>query len=220
MKDSMLKPVRVEAGLGDPPMEYKNNDPESANFIIKHGLHFNAKKPHEFVEKIKNIAETQQRNEERAVFGRGPYRVRKEFEHLKVDDAKRSHLNHQQLMKKVLEFKKANMNDMKDILYSAEPETHESTKLGLNITAKESGITTIPATVLESIFERASNLIATPGSVIPKPGAEDGSFIVAGTCNKIHSVTPGKGGSSSCDRLCVNFATKICEHVLAVHKDL
>lgn len=55
MKDSMLKPVRVDAGLGDPPLEYKNNDPESANFIIKHGLHFTASKPHEFVEKIKNI---------------------------------------------------------------------------------------------------------------------------------------------------------------------
>ena len=60
MKDSMLKPVRVDAGLGDPPVEYKNNDPESANFIIKHGLHFNASKPHEFVGKIKNIVETQQ----------------------------------------------------------------------------------------------------------------------------------------------------------------
>lgn len=59
MKDSMLKPVRIEVGLGDPPPEYTNNDPESANFLIKHGLHFSACKPHEFVEKIKNIIETQ-----------------------------------------------------------------------------------------------------------------------------------------------------------------
>ena len=109
-------------------MEYKNNNPESANFIIKHGLHFNASKPHEFVEKIKNIVETQQRNEERAVFGRGPYRVRKEFEHLTVDDMKRSHLNHEQLRKKVLEFKKASMNDMRDILSPVELETK---KVGL-----------------------------------------------------------------------------------------
>ena len=61
MKDSMLKPVRIEAGLGDPPPEYTNNDPESANFLIKHGLHISACKPYEFVEKIKNIIETQQR---------------------------------------------------------------------------------------------------------------------------------------------------------------
>ena len=106
MKDSMLKPVRVDAGLGDPPVEYKNNDPEPANFIIKQGLYFNASKPHEFVEKIKNIVETQQRNEKRAVFGRGPYQVRKEFEHLTVDDTKRSHLNHEQLRKKCLNSRK------------------------------------------------------------------------------------------------------------------
>mgnify|MGYP002804685518 CR=1 FL=1 len=71
--------------------------------------------------------------------------------------------------------------------------------------------------IIESIFERASNLIAIPGTVIPKLGAEDGSFIVAGTCKKIHGVTPGKGGSLSCDLcLCINFSTRICEHVLAV----
>ena len=75
MKNSMLKPVRVDAGLGNPPVEFKNNDSESANFMIKHDLNFNASKLHEFVEKIKKIIQTKQRNEERAVFGRGPYRV-------------------------------------------------------------------------------------------------------------------------------------------------
>ena len=161
MKDSMLNLIRRStAGVQD-------NDPESANFMIKHGLHFTASKPHEFVEKIKNIIETQQRNEERAVFERGPYRVRKEFEHLTVDDKKRSQLNHEQMMKKVVEFKKASMNDMRDILCPVELETQESVspvqQLGLNITPKESGISTIPMTILESIFERASNLISTPG---------------------------------------------------------
>ena len=152
------------------------------------------------------------------MFGGGPYRVRKEFEHLTVDDKKRSQLNHEQLMKKVVEFKKASMNDMRDILCPVELETQESVspvqQLGLNITAQESGISTIPMTILESIFERTSNLISTPGSVIPKPGVDDGSFIVAGTCNKIHCVTPGKGGSLSCDQSCVNVSTKICEHVM------
>ena len=45
MRDSMLKPVRIEAGLGEPLPEYTNNDPESANFLIKHGLHLGACKP-------------------------------------------------------------------------------------------------------------------------------------------------------------------------------
>ena len=72
----MLKPLRMEAGLGDPPKEYLNNDPESANFIIKHSLKFDAKKPQEFILEMKNIIETQYRNEDRAVFGKGMYTVK------------------------------------------------------------------------------------------------------------------------------------------------
>jgi len=68
--------VRIDAGLGNPPSEYTNNDPEAANFMIKHGLHFDAKNPHEFIQEIKNIIETQQRNEDRAVFGKGPFQIR------------------------------------------------------------------------------------------------------------------------------------------------
>ena len=55
MKESMLKPIRVAAGLGDPPREYTNNDPEAANFIVKHALKFNSKLPHEFIDEIKNV---------------------------------------------------------------------------------------------------------------------------------------------------------------------
>ena len=63
--------LKIEAGLGDPLREYLNNDPESANFILKHALHFDPKKPHEFVQDVKDIIETQYRYEDRAVFGRG-----------------------------------------------------------------------------------------------------------------------------------------------------
>lgn len=213
----MLRPVRREAGLGNPPSEYTNNDPEAANFIIKHGLHFNANKPHEFIDKIKNIIETQQRNEDRAVFGRGPYRVRKGFTHLTVDDVERSHLSHAQMTKKLMDFKKAGMNSMNDVISSIRQDLEEEPPASrLSITAEESGITTIPAPILDAMFEKASNLLASQGSVIPKPGASDESFIVAGTSNNVHSVSPGKGGCLSCDRTCINHATKICEHVLAV----
>ena len=216
MKDSMLKPVRIEAGLGDPPPEYTNNNPESANFLIKHGLYFSACKPYEFVEKIRNIIETQQRNEERAVFGMSPYRVRKEFSHLTVDNVQRSRLNHAQFSKKLLDFKKAGMNNMQEIVPTQAEPGEEPSAARISIPAEESGIKSIPLPILESLFERASNLLGDPGNVMPKPGAVDGSFIVAGTCNKIHNVRPGKGGSMSCDRSCTNFSSKICEHVLAV----
>lgn len=74
----MLKPVRIEAGLGDPPKEYLSNDPESANFITKHSLQFDPKKPQEFIQEVKKIVDTQYRNEDCVVFGKGMYKVSNE----------------------------------------------------------------------------------------------------------------------------------------------
>lgn len=114
MKESMLKDVRIEAGLGDPPCEYVNNDPEAANFMIKHGLQFDSKKPHQFIQEIKNIVETQQHNEDRAVFGKGPYKVRKEFEHLKIDDMTWGRLTHEQRMRKLSAFLSRGMDEKEE----------------------------------------------------------------------------------------------------------
>ena len=216
MKDSMLKSVRMDAGLGNPPSEYTNNDPEAANFMIKHGLHFDSKKPHEFIQEIKNIIETQQRNEDRAVFGKGPFQIREGFKHLVVDDITWAQLTHVQRMRKLSTFLKAEIDDRKDPIQDPTETAPIDTPPSLTIDAKSSGITTIPAAILEAMFQKATNLRATPGKIIPKPGATDESFIVAGVCNKIHVVTPGKGGSLVCDRACVNHSTKMCEHTLAV----
>ena len=85
----------------------------------------------------------------------------------------------------------------------------------LPVTASGCGVTTVPMPILRAMFEKANRLLNTPDHVIPKPGATNGSFIVAGHGNQVHCVTPGKGGCLKCDRICVNSSTKICEHALA-----
>ena len=86
----------------------------------------------------------------------------------------------------------------------------------MSLSAKECKIDKVPLSILEVMFEKASSLIQTDGLDIPKPGSSDVSYIVAGTCNGIFCVTPGKGGSLKSDRTCINSATNICEHVIAV----
>ena len=85
----------------------------------------------------------------------GPYRVRKEFSHFTVDNVQRSRLNHAQLSKKLLDFKKAGMNDMKEIVPMEAEPAEEPSALRIGITAEESGIKSIPLPILESLFERA-----------------------------------------------------------------
>ena len=85
----------------------------------------------------------------------------------------------------------------------------------LSVTAMESGITKVPNVILTTMFEKANELLRHEDRIVKKPGADDGSYIVAGQTNQIDCVTPGKGRSFKCDRNCVNASTKICEHNIA-----
>ena len=86
----------------------------------------------------------------------------------------------------------------------------------LSIPPKDSGINTVPLNVLERMFEKAKSLVRSDGLVLGKPGATDGSYVVAGSANRIFCVSPGKGGFFKYDRSCINSRTKICEHVIGV----
>ena len=44
---------------------------------MKYGLHFDIKNPQGFIERVKEVINTQFRNEDREVFEKGPYRLRK-----------------------------------------------------------------------------------------------------------------------------------------------
>ena len=70
--------------------------------------------------------------------------------------------------------------------------------------------------ILAMMFEKANELLQNEDLIIKKPGADDGSYIVAGHTNQIYCVTPGKGGSFKCDQNCVNATTQICEDTIAV----
>ena len=135
-------PIWAEAGLGNSPTEFSTNDVEAANFMVKHGLYFDPQKPHVFIELVKDVLETQYRNEDRAVFGKGPYRLKKWFEHFLVNDLKRSSMTVVQRLNKFKEFQKADMISRKDyvtITASATPQCST-----LSVTAMESGITKVP----------------------------------------------------------------------------
>lgn len=225
MKESMLRSTRTEAGLGDPPTEYVNNDVEAGNLIIKQGLHFQAKEPHVFIEEMKKIIEAQLRNEDRAVCNKGPFRVKDEFQHLVLPERKWDKLTQAQRKRAIKKFLDAGVNEKYAVAEGerncdSPAEIISPSTLGkekcLPVPFDKCGITTVPATILQSIFVKANQLLSKDELVIPKPGATNGSFVVAGCSNNVHIVTPGKGGSLICDRSCVHRSTKLCEHTLAV----
>ena len=43
VKEAMLAPIRIDAGLGDPSTEYTSNDVEAGDFMVKYHLNFTKK---------------------------------------------------------------------------------------------------------------------------------------------------------------------------------
>ena len=130
-------------------------------------------------------------------------------------------MTHAQKIATLDTYKNTGMQGKKTHLDVPDDDTTDTSEITVSdkhlpITALESGITTIPIPILETMFDKANRLLELPENIIPKPGATDGSYIVPGHSNTIHIVTPGKGGSLKCDRSCVNISTRICEHILAV----
>ena len=89
--------------------------------MVKFSLHFDPEKPHVFIESVKDAIETQYRNENRAVFGKSPYRLRKGFEHFLVNNLKWSNMPAVQRRNKVKEFQKADMRSRKDYVTTTVP---------------------------------------------------------------------------------------------------
>ena len=162
---------------------------------------------------MKDVIETQYRNEDRAIFGMGPYQLRKGFEHFLVNDLKWSGLTAVQRLNKIKKFQKADMISWKDYVTITAPAALQCR--ALSVTAMESGITKVPAVIL-AMFEKANELLRQEDLIVKKPGVDGGLYTAAGHRNQIYCVKPGKGGSFKCDQNCVNATTKICEHTVAV----
>ena len=96
IQDNMLRPIRLNAGLGNPPEAYYNNMPESANKVIKMGVDFRKSKMSEFNNKMEKVIQQQRRDCESAVINRGPYALADEFLHLQLSPDKWFSLNARQ----------------------------------------------------------------------------------------------------------------------------
>ena len=74
---TMIKNVREEAGLGVPPDTF--NASETINSVIKAHVSYKPSQLMEFVDKLKELIDEQEKEVEQAVIGRGKYRIRDEY---------------------------------------------------------------------------------------------------------------------------------------------
>jgi hypothetical protein len=218
----MSRETRVNAGLGDPPLPYFNNMPESANAMIKRAVNFNESEMSKFCNEMSTLLLCQKENVDSAVINKGPYRLASKFRPFEVQQSAWFKMNANQRDKHLRKFHDAQISETtNDNRYcsSVIPESPSSTieRVSVSTDLVESGIQSAPAEILHSISHKAEELLNKNGSILQAPGSVDGMAYVVESYTSVrpHYVSIAKNGKVTCQD-CPNWkALKICAHAVA-----
>ena len=229
IKKTMLKSSRSKAGLGNPPAAFTNNASESLNALLKRKLDYKRHELPEFLDKLKECIEDQEKEVERAVVNRGKYVFKDEFKDLQLSEQQWSkmsvtqrtnHLHRVQAM--------ALKTSGKSV--SSEPSTSKasSSKVQPSVAISQPGCLSVELdtfsdevltslAVLKCIWGKAKDLLAKTNAICPAPG--DGKLdcmVESYSGTQPHLVTAKKSGQYACDAACANWKSlSICAHSVA-----
>lgn len=214
IRDTMLRQVREECGLGYPPQQFTTNACESANFMLKNKVNYKRSELSVFIQKLREFVEEQENEIERAVIGHGKYELRPQYRHLQVAETKCFSMSTSQRIKHLTKVSSLTLDEIDDergcssgsnltskLLYSKDPDM---TPLSLGVDVL-TGTARLPQTMLEGIWNKASELLKTGGAIVSAPGmGPSAKFVKSYSGKKPHLVTSKRGGNFCCDTDCPN----------------
>ena len=212
----MLKPVRQEAGLGVPPSSFTTNTCESINAVLKRKVDFKKNELPTFVTHLKQLAEEQEREVERAVIGRGKYQFVEQYRFLEVKEVDWFRMTQEQ--------RKRHMHKVATVqLKSAEIPSEQAScsilSMQMSVPAEEfqEGLK-IPLQAVQALWRKAEELVGNSNAISPAPGYDSTcKMVISRSGKRPHLVTSSKKGKYTCDNDCPNFKSMgICSHTVAV----
>ena len=200
IQDNMLHPIRVNAGLGNPPEAYYNNMPESANEVIKIGVDFQKSEMSQFNEKMEKIIQQQRRDCESAVINRGPYALADDYLHFQMPPDKSFSLNARQRLKNFWEEVPGRYVDVPDESGDHNDGTEENTPshAKLSVGPGESGVACEALLSLKEMYQQASILLHKKDSIVEIP-FKPHTFMVESDKGKPHYVVQSESGKVTCE---------------------
>ena len=137
--DTMLRPIRVECGLGCPPDIFTTNTSESENALLKHKLDHKQSELPEFINKVKEVITEQQQEVEHAVISRGKYQFREQHNHLEISKMKWFPMNSKQRKKHLHQLQHVQVSDsVNTSSLSSKLTSQESTPQGIPLSVSVS----------------------------------------------------------------------------------
>jgi len=153
----MLKPVRREAGLGNPPIPFTTNASESVNAMLKRKVDYNKNELHVFINHLKQVVDEQEKEVERAVIGWGKYKFHPDYTHLEIKESewfKMTRDQREKHIKKVASTRLSTGSDKSLRVSSPDPPFGNASQLSLSAEHFHSGLK-IPLASVQGIWQKA-----------------------------------------------------------------
>lgn len=80
----MLRPIREECGLGNPPSVFTTNASESINALLKRKLDYKKQELPVFIDTVKELVSEERQDVEQALLNCGKLQLRPQFQALEV----------------------------------------------------------------------------------------------------------------------------------------
>ena len=231
---SMIRSVRSCAGLGSPPKTYTTNNNESINRLLKDNVHHKKQEWPQFNSKMYDLIMEQKEEFKKAICGgNGEYEI--------CDEYKEFEVSHSQWLRMTPEQRDIKINRAmmaKDLAsassdcsssFSAGKEASPVKKLSMDWSCAH--ITHIQPDRVAKIWEKAENILNTPGLVLIAAGNSSARQVASigdeGSSSKSvvppHFVYSKKSGQTievHCDCPMYRSTPNICHHALAGAEDM
>lgn len=185
IRSTMLKPVRVKAGMGDNPPAFSTNASESINAVLKHKVEYKRNELPDFLDKLREVMEEQEREVERAVVDCGKYKFQERFRNLQKSEhewyTKMSFTQRSTHLKRVQstcvtqsksKVKSANKTSKATCSRKLVSE-FDKVRGSLTVAVEEfSDIVMTPSQTLHAIWKKASQLLTESGAVCYAPASQ------------------------------------------------
>ena len=221
MKKTMIYPIRVAAGLGDPPSEFCTNDSESINSSLKQFLGFKKSDWPIFNTKMRKFVDEQLEETCKPLLGCGQYKLCDEYRHLAVAPSRWfTALTDKQKEDMKRKFQRCPVATNSTMAEFLEDGSNNAIELSVNIELAVE-VTGLPTLVVQQIWAKAVELLSSKGHVAQAPGSCSMSRMVASSSQKRpHFICRSSDGRFECDKDCQGFAQRyICAHSVAAAED-
>ena len=221
--EKAIVPVRVQAGLGDPPLKFYTNQSESNNNLVQRFVEeeTGSKKVDEYVfyKSLEKLVSRQTTDIELAVSNRGPYEICEDFSDLLISENKWVKMSPKQRSNAIGKVHSLSVSESNTkVSLTTTVQRHQQSPIESKL--HQEGIDWVPSDVLEAMVNKAEGILQNKQNLVLAPGSQT-TLVVPSQSNPESPRLVQKQPSGRLICSCAQYISmSICSHSLVYAQHL